>query len=176
MARSKFSETHDAVVADQATKFDPLKCRADGCPNRWSVQKEGEQPLCSAHAWADPHMWPLITQEQRDAETDRALAAANPPPASKYVPKISKQRALEKLANFHFGDNVGRGWAREIIARHKAGEIVNIAALEMAKRATRFDSEELTHIENDRVIPKDVLPPAMRGRDEPVPFPPYEPR
>ena len=36
-----------------------LMCSAYGCPNRWSVSMG--RPLCSAHAWADPTDWGVVT-------------------------------------------------------------------------------------------------------------------
>ena len=41
-----------------------VMCRADGCPNRWTVNTEGACRLCRAHAWAPTNLWPLITNEQ----------------------------------------------------------------------------------------------------------------
>ncbi len=73
-----------------------LMCVAHGCPNRWSVRKDGEQALCSAHAWSEPHLWPRITQEQLDAQTDRARNNAFA--ASKSVEALKHDRHLPERA------------------------------------------------------------------------------
>lgn len=68
----------DKAIADQFNAgevgYTPdLMCRAQGCPNRWSIDAEGRNKLCSAHAWSDPHLWPRITQEQMDAVSNLAV-------------------------------------------------------------------------------------------------------
>ena len=73
-----------------------LMCRADYCPNRWSVDG-GRGRCCSAHAWASTHRWPEITREQQDAETERAWRQANPPPAPEPMPQEARRAALQEL-------------------------------------------------------------------------------
>jgi len=51
-----------------------LMCAANECPNRWSVLKEGDRGLCTAHAWAERSEWPAITEREQWDETDRARA------------------------------------------------------------------------------------------------------
>jgi len=84
MSRPKFSAKHDQGIADNigpASGFAPeFMCSAHGCPNRWSVEGggSGHGRLCSAHAWADPHRWPEITQQQQWDEVERAQRRAVP--------------------------------------------------------------------------------------------------
>jgi hypothetical protein len=33
--------------------FDHLMCSVAGCSKRWSVQMEGQRPMCSEHQWSD---------------------------------------------------------------------------------------------------------------------------
>jgi len=40
---SKKDDNFDAVQK--------LMCSVHGCPNRWSVQMDGEKPKCSKHQW-----------------------------------------------------------------------------------------------------------------------------
>jgi len=81
-------DAKDPREATGPKSIDPdLMCRVEGCPNRWSVHRDGWQPLCSAHAWAHPKAWPRITQEQvewveqhqRYGETMAAQRASSPP-------------------------------------------------------------------------------------------------
>jgi hypothetical protein len=72
------NQRRDQRIADDSIADRALLCIAGGCPNLWSVDA-GNGRLCSAHAWADPHHWPQITQEQLDAQADRALRNASPP-------------------------------------------------------------------------------------------------
>ena len=69
MMRRAFDDKSPADSLDHnpGPRFYPeLMCRAEGCPNRWSVNAEGRHNLCSAHAWSSPHLWPMVTQEQRN--------------------------------------------------------------------------------------------------------------
>ncbi len=69
------ARARDQRIADQAATGDELRCMARDCPNLWSVDK-GDR-CCSAHAWAEPHEWPRITQEQQALSAERARAASN---------------------------------------------------------------------------------------------------
>lgn len=53
----RVDEDADAGAPDRS-----LMCRANGCPNRWSVQT-GDVTACSYHAWEDPKEWPRITEQ-----------------------------------------------------------------------------------------------------------------
>lgn len=59
------SDPRESQPSQQHTASE-FMCRVDGCPNRWSVHREGWRQMCSAHAWSDPHLWPQITAEQRE--------------------------------------------------------------------------------------------------------------
>jgi len=67
--QSAYERMNDQRVADDATTPDDLACRAQGCPNRWTVDSadRGIHKLCSAHAWSEPNLWPQITAEQNEA-------------------------------------------------------------------------------------------------------------
>lgn len=91
--------SRDERIADDAGADRQLLCSAHGCPNRWAVDA-GNGRLCSAHAWVGRHLWPQVTQEQQDAETDRARAAMNDPEPPAYVRRDPARlgAALAKLA------------------------------------------------------------------------------
>ena len=82
MKRTTFDSSRDQRVADEHTVSSKLLCRADGCPNRWSIAEgqfgDGIQGLCSAHAHADHHDWPAVTQAEQDAAFERSNAAPIP--------------------------------------------------------------------------------------------------
>lgn len=98
-ARQGPRRSRDQRIADEAHADLSLLCGATGCPNRWSVDA-GNGRLCSAHAWVGRHLWPQITHEQQDAETDRARAAVDAPvedmPATRDPARLAA--ALAKLA------------------------------------------------------------------------------
>lgn len=64
MSRTTFDPKTDPQLQRYVEHGTAAMCAADGCPNRWTVHRDGWQPLCSAHAWAHPKAWPRITQEQ----------------------------------------------------------------------------------------------------------------
>lgn len=125
MKRYTFDERNDPREASSAIDDRSLMCQAKGCPNRWAVDF-GEGRLCSAHSRSASHLWPQITQEQLDAETDRAWQRSQrfePPP----VPPMSradKRAALSHLASV--GAQLGRinprDWAHALRDRERAGE------------------------------------------------------
>lgn len=39
-----------------------LRCFANGCPLRWTVQSGKGRGLCSVHAGAAPEAWPALTE------------------------------------------------------------------------------------------------------------------
>jgi len=83
----------------QSTQRHPeLMCRVDGCPNRWSVHREGWKPMCSAHAWSDPHLWPQITVEQvQIVEQHRLYGAARE--AARTSPSVPVPRSTPRPAS-----------------------------------------------------------------------------
>lgn len=96
MARKAFDEARDQRIANDSATDKSLMCCAMRCPNRWSVDA-GNGRCCSAHAWSDRHLWPQITQEQLDAETERAVYAAAPRPEAKPVDKRAATQALQQF-------------------------------------------------------------------------------
>ena len=70
-----YSKSRDMRIADEtlddAKDRQALMCAATGCPNRWSID-QGNGRLCSWHDRAPASQWPAVTQEQLDAEGDRA--------------------------------------------------------------------------------------------------------
>jgi hypothetical protein len=96
MARKAFDEARDQRIANEAGGDKALMCCALRCPNRWSVDGERGK-CCSAHAWSDHKLWPQITQEQLDAESDRAIAAAMPKAEGGQVDKRAAIQALQRF-------------------------------------------------------------------------------
>lgn len=147
MKRRTFDDSGDAgnVVPIRS----PLMCEANGCPNRWSVSREGSRGLCSAHAWADKHAWPRITQEQLDAETDRARANAEPKQQAPHVSLAQKRAILERLRRIDFAKHGqgGKAWAHALKARDDAGERLTIAQRDAYRAA--LASERHTGTEDD---------------------------
>lgn len=127
MKRSNFENWQDRKVADDSTQDRALMCSAIGCPNRWSVTGCANGTCCSAHAWSDTRYWPQITQEQLDAQTDRALRNA----ARAYQPEpvADVRRLREELTKL--GNNLRgaaqnpQAWAYRLKAREEAGEKLN---------------------------------------------------
>ena len=97
MKQSAYDRFRDNRVADDSDIDRDFMCRADGCPNKWSVRIEGRQPLCSAHAWSDPHDWPAITQEWKDELDDRARRAAMPAPKATPLTLAQKTEIVERM-------------------------------------------------------------------------------
>lgn len=54
-----------AAVRDEEPEDDG-RCAASGCPCRGTVSPNNAQWLCSAHAMAQPHHWPGITEGLRE--------------------------------------------------------------------------------------------------------------
>ena len=122
MKRNAFDERQDQRIADDASIPSSLMCGAHGCPNRWSIDPPR---MCGAHAWSDPHLWPQITQEQRDAETQRAIAAVSPPAPQRFVKPdpLKLSRYLRRLADgIASAQHSPRAWADRLREREDAGE------------------------------------------------------
>ena len=127
MKRSNFNDYDDRRVANESTQDRALMCSANGCPNRWSVTGGDNGTCCSAHAWSDTRYWPQITQEQLDAQTDRALKLAARAYQPEPVPNVRRLRAeLAMLGNALRGAMQNpRAWAHRLKAREEAGEKLN---------------------------------------------------
>ncbi len=101
-----------------------LMCIASGCPNRWSVDA-GSGKRCSAHAWAEPHEWPGITQQQQWNETERAQARSNrgaPPPARRMVLADKLETIRRIKVAFEAMRSNPRAWVDRLRARKDSGE------------------------------------------------------
>lgn len=97
---------------DESTADRALMCGAIGCPNRWSVDA-GNGRLCSAHAWVGQHLWPRITQEQQDAETERAWRNANRPPQAQENLRHDPARLVRALSRLGQAKDP-TGWAKRL--------------------------------------------------------------
>lgn len=104
-------------IADETTADRALLCGAHGCPNRWAVDA-GNGRLCSAHAWVGQHLWPQVTQEQRDAETDRAWRYANRSPQAVEHPRYDPAR-LAKVLSMLSQAKDPLGWAKRLRWRER---------------------------------------------------------
>lgn len=151
MAQAKFDSTKDPSTRPTASGDHDLMCAARGCPNRWSVQREGGRGMCSAHAWVeDAHLWPVITQEQLDAAADRAryrdAMADRPRPAT--LAMAEKVEILQRLASIGTADP--HAWAKRLQARGRAGE-----ALSQAQRDCLRSYEAFMGARRGSTIPDD---------------------
>lgn len=136
MKRTAFDESRDQRIADDAT--DPsLQCAARGCPNRWSVECQAGR-VCSAHAWVEKHHWPRVTQEQLDAQLDRAryADAARPPPQVRPLDLADKRAILRRLPAVCEAKR-GREWAMDLRYREMHGEPLTLAARHMWRSVLR---------------------------------------
>ena len=118
MSESAYArQRRDERIAEEATSTDTrgLMCKADFCPNRWSVDG-GLGKCCSAHAWAPAHCWPHITREQQDAETERAFRAANPRPPAPQMTWPQRKAAMQALRVALSGANKPdpKAWAHNL--------------------------------------------------------------
>ena len=120
-----------------------LRCQAHGCPNCWSVDA-GSGRCCSAHAWVGRHLWPQVTQEQLDAETNRARAAMggtqSGPAYTRDPARLAK--ALVALAS---PKEDGLLWAKRLQwyeekrgGRLRSGQLMTQVQRDIWRRALRF--------------------------------------
>lgn len=83
--------------------------------------------------------WPPSLSEFTDACRQSAIARrAHAPAVALPLPKASPEivaRAVMDVADAVSPRRASRAWAHRIIERHRAGESVSIAALQMARRA-----------------------------------------
>jgi len=129
--RSAFDERRDQHTADDIGIEKHLMCRAKGCPNRWSTDIGH---VCSWHYRAAPHQWPQITQEQIDAEADRALAAAAGRAPVQPLSREQKTEILQKLLGIA-KSTPSKQWAHVLKARELRGDRLSPAQREMWREA-----------------------------------------
>jgi len=98
-----------------------LMCVAHNCPNHWSVSISN---LCSAHAWAEPHKWPSIT----DAEITRVAMRSNPKPQTKAetYTEAQKRAAVQSLRSLARTPDNPKKWAHTLKQRELEGENLTI--------------------------------------------------
>jgi hypothetical protein len=124
MSYSQAKARHDTTSGDAGGKGSGLMCAAHGCPNRWCVDA-GNGRLCSAHAWAEPHEWPEITQAQQWDETERARLRGEPQPPAPPSRRVTDPARLRVLLR-RFADHVRvreqtpKRWAWKLKGREEA--------------------------------------------------------
>jgi len=104
---------------------DPMagtRCQAHGCPNRWSVDV-GAGRLCHWHDVASPHLWPIVTQEQLEAQTDRAARVREP-----VAPPMTREQKVDAIDRLRIvADRLGKtpadpqAWAKNLQAKRDRG-------------------------------------------------------
>ena len=123
-SRAKYEELNQPEANDSL-------CQAHGCPNRWAVDKGSR--LCSAHAWAEPHQWPKITEEQ----------FRKPRPEQKPTPKPytleEKIKTLNDLRNLFKQPQDPKAWAHKLRDRENAGEELTRTQREAWRTALKRD-------------------------------------
>lgn len=129
--RSSFDDKRDQYTADQTSVAQHLMCRARGCPNRWTVDVGN---VCSAHFHASTHNWPQVTQEQLDAEADRALAASAGRAEVEPLTRQQKTEVLNKLRNLGHAKH-GKAWAHALRDREMRGDRLTPTKREMWRAA-----------------------------------------
>ena len=135
MSRKPFDASRDQRVAEDYGDDRALLCNATGCPNRWTVSHGGSPGLCSAHAWADRHLWPQITSEQNDAQTERAYAMGGRGGDESPRRSVDKRAVIDRLRSLNFGQQAGREWAEKLRQREEAGERLTQAQKEAWRAA-----------------------------------------
>lgn len=147
MKRTRFDDSRDQRIAAEAGPDHALMCSANGCPNRWTCDFAGR--LCSAHAHAERHEWPAVTQQQQDIETERAYRAGRQQEPAPPLTVERKRQMLSQmhaaLAAIHAMPRDGRAWARSLRDREQGGERLTPAQRDMwraALGAQRFVEDE----------------------------------
>ena len=163
---SAYDRAKDKKTADHISNDRELMCRADGCPNVWTVDSDdlGIHRLCSAHAWVkDKKLWPIITQEQVDAETDRALNAMRPKKPAKVV---SRDELRTQIRSLDLAKNLDRSWARRLKAADDAGLPITESQRAAYKAALGHDTGSTPVVMGEMSpIPNELLPKSMRRSD-----------
>lgn len=143
----------DQRIADDVGLDRETLCTATRCPRRWTVDL-GSGRLCSAHAWAQPHHWPQITEELLEADAQRAYRAQYAEPKRERLP-LTRTEQLQllhrlKTAVQRMADRGSLAWAERLKARDEAGERLTLAQRQSYRAALRLDraSQNLTG-END---------------------------
>lgn len=96
-------------------------CRAHECPNRWTV---GPACLCSAHAWADPDDWPMITVKQQkllQQKQNEKKENAKPSKLRSATPE-EMQRIRQVLSGLKARNKDHKAWMHYWQERAKSGE------------------------------------------------------
>lgn len=135
-------QRRDQKMADDAGEDRSLMCTAPGCPNLWS-NDFGKGRNCSAHGWSSRRYWPQITQEQIDAQTQRALvdAAKIGRPEKPALSKADKRALLSDMASLSFPsgeDDDKRAWARKLRARERRVDRMTAAQKSAWREALHF--------------------------------------
>lgn len=111
-----------------------LMCQAHNCPNRWSVDI-GHGKLCSAHAWADPMDWGMITGEINSRRitglTHREPPANNPIPLEEKLEILNIMRTLFKVPQDP------KAWAHRLRERERNGETLSKVQRDAWREALR---------------------------------------
>lgn len=133
---SRFSARRDAAIADEVHADAALLCCANGCPNRWSYDA-GAGRMCTAHAAADRRYWPQITQEQQDAETQRAFDRQHAAPTPvRHVGRAERVEILQSLRRvLNRVAKPGRAWAEALRLREQQGDKLPQASRDMWRAA-----------------------------------------
>ncbi|ALV06681.1 hypothetical protein [Roseateles depolymerans] len=136
------STKRDQRIADETLQHDAaLMCRVGGCPNPWSVDGPAGR-CCSAHAWAQPHQWARITDEQLDAQARRAMRASQEQPKPRKRPMtIDEKRAIGQKLRQAIRQQGGRQWAHKLRDREQRGEKLTEAQRSMWRDALGVHDE-----------------------------------
>lgn len=96
-----------------------LMCQAHNCPNRWSVDI-GHGKLCSAHAWADPMDWGVITGEINSRNI--TSLQRHEEPVSNPISLEEKIETLKLLKTLFKTPQDPKAWAHRLRERERNGE------------------------------------------------------
>ena len=126
------------TTADDGGLRDDTMCRANGCPNRWTVAGSGR--LCSTHAWAPAHEWPRLTQWLIDGGKAQQ---ANPKTAGRPLTAKERQALVARVKTGLAaigGPKDTTAWARELQAREQQGERLHEFHKQLWRRVLRCES------------------------------------
>jgi hypothetical protein len=121
-----FSAFRKRGTVEQEPTRDERYCDANGCPNRWSVNISGN--LCTAHAWAEPHEWPAITEREQNRCFERQYRE-QPPAANEPVAPMTAEQKREVINAVREAMKAPvnhREWAHKLKARDDAGEPISL--------------------------------------------------
>jgi hypothetical protein len=138
-AKNRVQTAPEGDVDDRGISLD---CQAQGCPNRWHVDM-GNGRLCSFHDRAPKHLWPQITQEQLEAQTDRARHVTELQDQTQRMTRSQKLAILAKLRDLVTGRSFHpRAWAASLQRRRAAGERLSRAQRQCLAEYERRTGEE----------------------------------